>query len=218
MAKIVDMTGKRFGRLLVLERDGSTNFGAAKWSCACDCGTISTHVGQTLRAGEATSCGCAARELLMRKNTRHGKRGTKEYRVWNNMLQRTTNKKHNRFPDYGGRGITVCAEWMDFQNFFADMGLCPDGCTLDRINNELGYGKSNCRWASKSIQSRNTRRSTSDAVGVGLAQNGKYYARITAQGRSIFLGMFDSIDEAKSARAYGEATYWAASAKPQSVV
>lgn len=89
----------------------------------------------------------------------HGMSHTKEYACWRALKNRCTNKKNIQYKDYGGRGITICEKWMRFENFFNDMGFCPDGYEIDRINNSEGYCKDNCRWTTKTINSRN-RRST----------------------------------------------------------
>lgn len=87
----------------------------------------------------------------------HGKRGSKAYEVWDNMKQRCLNKNNTRYHDYGGRGITVCARWMKFINFYKDMGDPPRGKQLDRINNDKGYCKKNCRWSTRKEQGLNKR-------------------------------------------------------------
>ncbi len=113
------------------------------------------------------SCGCKKKqnqsEAAKRRpasRTTHGKFGTKAYRVWDSMIQRCCNKRNSAYPDYGGRGITVCNQWRNsFELFYADMGDPPYGMTIDRKDNEAGYSKDNCRWATAKTQSRN-RRST----------------------------------------------------------
>jgi hypothetical protein len=88
-----------------------------------------------------------------------GKNRTKEYQAWAGMLNRCTNTKSKRYPEWGGRGITVCARWLKYENFLEDMGRAPSPKhSVDRIKNELGYSKENCRWATPREQSNNTRR------------------------------------------------------------
>jgi len=86
---------------------------------------------------------------------RHGMKGTKIYEVWHAMKARCHRPKHKFYPRYGGRGITVCERWLDFKNFFADMGDVPEGMTLERLDNDKGYYKDNCEWATQKGQTRN---------------------------------------------------------------
>jgi len=90
---------------------------------------------------------------------KHGRCGSKVYRVWIDMRRRCNNPEYSKYPDWGGRGITVCKEWGSFEQFFLDMGDAPIGMSLDRINNDKGYSKENCRWATQVEQGRNTRSS-----------------------------------------------------------
>jgi hypothetical protein len=98
------------------------------------------------------------RTAVIEAITIHGMSKTKTYRTWQSMKARCTNPSNVQYMDYGGRGIGVCEEWMKFENFFEDMGLRPEGMSLDRIDNEKGYSKENCRWATEFEQKRNTRR------------------------------------------------------------
>lgn len=90
----------------------------------------------------------------------HGMSKTKEYQCWRAFKNRCTNPKNIQYPDYGGRGITICKEWMKFEKFFEDMGICPKGYQIDRIDNDKGYYKENCRWTTRTINSRNRRSAT----------------------------------------------------------
>lgn len=143
MGKWIDRTNERYGRWTYLAPD------VGGWVARCDCGTI-----EVVRALHGRSCGCEQREAA----TRHGLEGTKVYNVWGSMLQRCRNPRHRAFHNYGGRGIRVCDRWLDFRNFFADMGHAPAGLTLDRINNDGHYSPENCRWATWSTQNRNKAR------------------------------------------------------------
>lgn len=91
-------------------------------------------------------------------NRRHGQFGTRTYNIWGKMIQRCLNPKSSNYQHYGGRGILVCERWLDFENFYADMGKAPASLSLDRIDNEKGYSPDNCRWATGKEQCRNTRR------------------------------------------------------------
>ena len=121
------------------------------YRCVCECGSIKDVKHIHLAGGKTRSCGCSV--------VTHGMTKSKEYRIWDSMIRRCRNPNHHAFPSYGGRGITVCDKWLTFKGFFEDMGTKPDGLSLDRIDNSLGYSKENCRWGSIDEQARN-RRST----------------------------------------------------------
>ncbi len=163
MRRFSDLTGQEFGRLFVLERAENNKWGNLRWLCQCNYlakKKIIVH-GSDLKKGHTKSCGCLQKEKLIERSTKHGctknKEKTREYISWTNMIQRCTNSNHPRWEDYGGRGITVCEEWMKFANFLEDMGERPNGKSIERVKNSLGYFKENCKWATPREQNRNSR-------------------------------------------------------------
>lgn len=164
MSKPLDLAGVRFGRLTAIRPDSQTEQGVL-WECRCTCGRTVVLHGKRLRYGRVKSCGCLRRELTAKKQFKHGHargRGcclaTPEYRAWAHIISRCTNSNTCDWPNYGGRGITVCKRWRrSFQNFLSDMGPRPVGTSIDRKNNDGNYEPSNCRWATKVQQARNRR-------------------------------------------------------------
>lgn len=154
----IDITGKKFGRLTVLRYSYSADDGQAHWECRCDCGNITTPSGSVLRRGKVKSCGCLRAEVNSYVHRTHGKNGTAEHRIWNAMLNRCRNPKSKNYKYWGGRGIKVCKRWHKFENFLEDMGKRPSPKhSLDRIDNNQGYSKKNCRWATTFEQNNNKR-------------------------------------------------------------
>lgn len=162
MPVLIDLTGRRFGRLVVeraVERTTPAGKRRRYWLCRCDCGSGSTAETSNLTSGNTTSCGCFRIEKKRVTGRTHGGVGTRVYSIWKSMIQRCTNPNNPRWMSYGGRGITVCADWQTFENFRRDMGDPPEGTSIDRIDNDQGYEPGNCRWATSQTQNRNRRSS-----------------------------------------------------------
>lgn len=163
MAALKDLTGQRFGRLVVLERAENNRYGKTRWKCRCDCGNERVIEGNSLRMGTTKSCGCLHIEGLRTFKTTHGKEKSRLYSVWKGIKSRCVNPNHHAYKRYGGRGITICKEWRhNFQAFY-DWAMAngydenaPKGqCTIDRIDNDKGYSPDNCRWVDMKVQRHN---------------------------------------------------------------
>lgn len=161
MGRYQDLTGRKFGRLLVKRDVGRTNNGRVTWGCLCECGTLKVVQVDSLLAGKTTSCGCFRRELSSKLRTTHGMSDSRLYHIYAKMRHRCFNPKDQNYDRYGGRGITICDEWRDNPKSFLDWALAngyKDSLTIDRINNDGNYEPNNCRWADMKEQSSNTRR------------------------------------------------------------
>lgn len=161
-----------FGRLEVLRLAGIAKGGNAQWECRCECGTETLALACNLKSGNVQSCGC----LQPVFPTKHGKsvgETRRAYKVWAAMMDRCNKPDHPSYTRYGARGITVCERWHDVECFIADMGLPPAGMSLDRIDNDDGYHRDNCRWATRTQQANNrglTRRITFDGRTMSMTQ------------------------------------------------
>ena len=176
----------------------------------CFCGIKFKTIMSADKKQYAKSCGCVGKEKrrlqTIERNTKHGLAKHELYNVWQHMLDRCNNIKSDNYSKYGGRGITVCSKWLDINKFIEDMyPSFKNGLTLDRKDNDLGYSRDNCRWASKAVQSRNQRllqvNNKSGYRGVGWHKiANKYRVRITVDSKEIHLGLFE--DPFKAAKVY----------------
>lgn len=197
MPAALQIAGKKFGRLLVIERAHQEGARNAMWRCLCDCGNQT--IAAAANIGRTTfSCGCfnaetGAQTLAVNRTKRaglHGMSAIPEYSVWGKMLQRCYNPNSTGFHKYGGRGISVCARWRDsFEFFLADMGHRPsDKHSIERLNNDGPYSPANCIWATQYVQARN-RRNTHHVSIDGTSKCVKDWASLLGVARHRFSDM-----------------------------
>lgn len=151
---LIDLTGQRFGRLEVLKYNGNS-----RWECKCDCGKIVYPKGGNLRKGYIHSCGCLRKEVTGDNHRTHGEARTRLYRIWKAMRKRCNNPNDSCYYLYGGRGITVCEEWSQYEPFklWALNNGYSEELSIDRIEPNGNYEPANCRWATAKEQVINRR-------------------------------------------------------------
>lgn len=199
--------GDVFGRLRVLEF-----LPKSKVLVECSCGTSKEVRKGHLKDGNTNSCGCLQKELQSAKMKTHGMEGTPTYKSWNNMMMRCTNPKRINYAEYGGSGVTVSDSWYKFENFFEDMGVRPDGMSLNRIAGSKVYSKETCEWATFSEQSYDQKKrstNTSGKTGVSFQEvTGKWKVEISKVRKIYFIGYFINFESACAAREEAEIKYY----------
>ena len=162
--KLINLIGERFGRLLVVQRPFDSKGKDPSWLCKCDCGGTKTVQGNHLREGSTKSCGCLEKENRFEMNKKHGGTYDRLYNVWIGLRKRCFNANEPSFHNYGGRGITVCSGWDNYETFREwalktgyDENAPRCKCTIDRIDVNGNYEPSNCRWVDMKVQRQNQR-------------------------------------------------------------
>jgi hypothetical protein len=205
--KVDEKAGNKYGRWTVVtpwEPAIKNGVSCAMTLCVCECGTFKIVHRYTLRNGTSVSCGCAAgfKKGECDGNATHKMSGTKTHVIWKGMRQRCNNPRNLAYRNYGAKGITVCKEWDSFEQFYADMGECPDGLSLDRIDSTKNYCKENCRWADDFTQAQNTTKRKDNTLGrTGIKYGKSGWAAVMQFNREThFRGYFDTKEEAILAR------------------
>lgn len=226
--KLIDLTGIRFGNLVVKERSSQNDSrGKPQWVCVCDCGNITVVRGDVLKRGDTKSCGHHGKrprgpdkKPRIRRNyiqtfyTRTHK--NRLYHTWSDMILRCKGKC-TQHQYYGDKGISYCAEWENFDNF-ADWALksgYQSGLEIDRIDSDKDYSPENCRWVTHKMNSRNRKARSNNTTGVAGVYERKlksggvsYRVSIATDNGKINLGSYSTIEEAAAVRREAELKYW----------
>lgn len=206
----IELKGQKFGKLTVLACSGKSAHGNYMWECLCECGNTTVARAGHLRDGQIKSCGC----LLKTHAITHARARTVEYQIWSAIKRRCNNPNSTGYESYGGRGISYDPRWESFENFLEDMGERPSKeYSIERINVNLGYSKDNCVWTKdNSLQSYNRRMSKmnkSGRTGVYFKKSSnKWWAEISKNGVTHYLGSFVKYEDAVKARESAEVEYY----------
>jgi hypothetical protein len=206
-----DLVGKKFGRFTVTSV-GYVSGRTRVLDVSCDCGNKAFINKACVLSGRSTSCGCYSKELGHTLNKSHGLSSSETYISWSAIIQRCQNVNNPSYTDYGGRGIGVCDDWLNFENFLIDMGERPPNKSIERLDVNKGYCKENCVWADNFEQSINRRKfksNTSGKTGVVLnKRTGNWVASISYKGNKIHLGTFTDFELACIVREEAELRYY----------
>jgi len=205
------MTGRSYSNLTILRRgeDYVKPSGAkdTQWVCLCSCGNEKLIRATSIKNGDTKSCGCISKKATSERFKKHGMTKSKIYAVFTAMKSRCFNKNNKRYDDWGGRGITVCKEWLENPEKFllwAKKTGYAEGFTLDRIDNDKNYSPSNCRWATyeeQNVNKRMAKSNTSGYAGVFFdVRNNGWRAQIEHRKNKVYLGTFKGKEEARQAR------------------
>ncbi len=208
------LVGSIFGRVTVIHEVSPsarrTQGGRRReFILQCSCGTTMQRPLKDFISGRYVSCGCHGREARLASRTTHGMSSSRQYSIWAHILERCDNPKSMYYSEYGGRGVTYPQQWRTFAGFWSDMSEgYSDDLEIDRVDPNKGYSKSNCRWATESMQGYNQRvRSTNTSGRTGVYKyklKARWWAEIRKEGKSVFLGVFRSFDDACAARERAE--------------
>ena len=198
----------KFGRLTALSYcESKSRPGKVYWNCICQCGKEKAIRSDGLLSGKTLSCGCLQKEIVKKNSTKHNMSGSRLYSIWEGVIARTQNPHNYRWHRYGGRGIKVCEDWLQFENFYKDMGEPPtDKHEIDRIDNDGNYEPNNCRWVLPIQNAYNKgprTTTTSQYKGVHYDKfRNKWVARVNKDNKKVFFKRFDT--EIEAAKAYNE--------------